>query len=163
MLGASLAIKIYHDPVTNLDDLLASDLKLAVAANSSIQEYFSEANSASVQGQLWQTKLQEEGALIENTQIFTNQLAAGLKPDTVLFGVFQSISGYGGHYPCRIEAVRRSYRKIDNGMVFQKNWPFTKLFNYHLLRLVSVLSQSFISSPSLNFAPVFAKYFQLCL
>ena len=42
---------------------------------------------------------------------------------------------HGGHYPCRLEAVRREYRKIDNGMVYQKNWPFTRLFNHHLLIL----------------------------
>ena len=86
-------------------------------------------------GKLWSSKLQEPGALIGNTDEFTNTLAAGRAPNTILFGVFQSISGYGGHYPCRLEAVRREYRKIDNGMVYQKNWPFTRLFNHHLLIL----------------------------
>merc|ERR1711862_1006466 len=101
----------------------------------SIQEYFSDAEPSSTPGKLWLSKLQETGALIGNTDEFTNTLANGLAPNSILFGVFQSISGYGGHYPCRLEAVRREYRKIDNGMVYQKNWPFTRLFNHHLLIL----------------------------
>ena len=32
-------------------------------------------------------------------------------------------------------AIRQEYRKIDNGMVYQKDWPFAKLFNHHLLKL----------------------------
>ena len=62
-------------------------------------------------------------------------MALGEVTDTILFGVFQSISGYGGHYPCRIQSVKRDYRKIDNGMIYQKNWPFTRLFNFHLFKM----------------------------
>ena len=50
----------------------------------------------SIQGKLWLSNLQEPGALIGNTDEFSNTLAAGLAPNTILFGVFQSISGYGG-------------------------------------------------------------------
>ena len=42
MLGASLAIKVYRDPVSSLEDLLVSDMKLVISANSSIQDYFSD-------------------------------------------------------------------------------------------------------------------------
>ena len=54
MLGASLAIKIYRDPVSSLNDLLESDLKIAVAANSSIQDYFSDAPPSSIQGEVYE-------------------------------------------------------------------------------------------------------------
>ena len=50
----------------------------------------------SIPGKLWLSNLQEPGALIGNTDEFSNTLAAGLAPNTILFGVFQSISGYGG-------------------------------------------------------------------
>ena len=56
-------------------------------------------------GRLWLSKLQKHGALIGNTDEFTNTLADGLAPNTILFGVFQSISGYGGHYPCRLAGI----------------------------------------------------------
>ena len=49
-----------------------------------------------IPGKLWLSNLQEPGALIGNTDEFSNTLAAGLAPNTILFGVFQSISGYGG-------------------------------------------------------------------
>ena len=42
MLGASLAIKVYRDPVSSLEDLLVSDMKLVISENSSIQDYFSD-------------------------------------------------------------------------------------------------------------------------
>ena len=137
MLGASLAIKLYREPVSSLEELLRSDLKVAVAANSSIQDYFSDATSTSIQAQIWREKLQPEAdkAFLSSTFNFTQQMALGQVTDTILFGVFQSISGYGGHYPCRIQSVKRDYRKIDNGMIYQKNWPFTRLFNFHLFKM----------------------------
>lgn len=135
MLGASLAIQIYRDPVTNLEDVLKSDYRLVIAANSSIQDYFSDAPKDSIQGLIWSRKLVDSGAFIKDTLNFTHELANGQHAKTLFFDVFQTISGYGGHYPCQIEAVRRQYRKIDNGMVFQKHWPFTKLFNHYLLKL----------------------------
>ncbi len=139
MLGASMAIKIYHEPVSSLEDLLASDWALAVSANSSIQEYFSEAPPASVQGKLWRTKLTLDGAALFKSSVkTTEEIALGIRTRTILFGVFQSISTYGDHYPCQIQAVKRNYREIDNGMVYPKKWPFTRLFNHHLVKLRQV-------------------------
>ena len=136
MLGASLAIKLYREPVSSLEELLDSDLKVAIAANSSIQDYFSKANSTSIQAKIWREKLQnKEDSFLSSTFNFTEKMAQNEVSDTVLFGVFQSISGYGGHYPCRIQSVKRDYRKIDNGMIYQKNWPFTRLFNFHLFKM----------------------------
>ena len=77
MLGASLAIKLYREPVSSLEELLSSDLKVAVAANSSIQDYFSHASSASIQAQIWREKLQpeaENGAFLSSTFNFTQQV-----------------------------------------------------------------------------------------
>ena len=135
MLGASLAIKLYREPVSSLEELLDSDLKVAIAANSSIQDYFSKANSTSIQAKIWREKLQNKDSFLSSTFNFTEKLAQNEVSDTILFGVFQSISGYGGHYPCRIQSVKRDYRKIDNGMIYQKNWPFTRLFNFHLFKM----------------------------
>ena len=71
----------------------------------------------SIQGKLWLSNLQEPGALIGNTDEFSNTLAAGLAPNTILFGVFQSISGYGGE-----KIVAEEWRLV----IFELNqikWP----------------------------------------
>ena len=31
-----------------------------------------------------------------------------------------------------LESVPGDYRKIGNGFLFQKDWPYTKLINHHL-------------------------------
>lgn len=38
------------------------------------------------------------------------------------------------NYPCKIDYIPQA-NVVNAGMIFQKNWPFTKLFNYHLLRM----------------------------
>ena len=81
----------YREPVSSLEELLDSDLKIAVAANSSIEEYFSGAASHSIQAQIWKSKLQGTNGLLKDTAVFADKLANGEVPDTVLFGVFQSI------------------------------------------------------------------------
>ena len=40
----------FRDPVSSLEDLLESDIKLVISANSSIQEYFSDAEPSSTPG-----------------------------------------------------------------------------------------------------------------
>ena len=92
MLGASLAIKLYREPVSSLEELLHSDLKVAVAANSSIQDYFSDATSTSIQAQIWREKLQPEAdkAFLSSTFNFTQQMALGQVTDTILFGVIRT-------------------------------------------------------------------------
>ena len=35
-------------------------------------------------------------------------------------------------YPCQLASVPVDYRKIGNGLMFQKDWPYTRLFNKHL-------------------------------
>ena len=41
-------------------------------------------------------------------------------------------------YPCTITSVPRDYRKIGNGLIFRKSWPYTKLINYNLLKVSSM-------------------------
>ena len=41
-------------------------------------------------------------------------------------------------YPCTITSVPRDYRKIGNGLIFRKGWPYTKLINYNLLKVSSM-------------------------
>ena len=47
------------------------------------------------------------------------------------FGVAQPIHLLK-EYPCKLKSVPGDYHKIGNGMLFQKDWPYTNLINYHL-------------------------------
>ena len=52
----------------------------------------------------------------------------------LFYGVFQPIK-LRPEYPCSLMSIPRDYRKIGNGLLFQKQWPYTKLINYHLLKV----------------------------
>ena len=32
-------------------------------------------------------------------------------------------------------AGKKEYRKLDNGMVYQPDWPYKQLFNFHLMKM----------------------------
>ncbi len=54
------------------------------------------------------------------------------KPDDkLLLAVYQPIKTYD-EYPCEIMSVPRDFRKIGNGLIFQKGWAYTNLINFHL-------------------------------
>ena len=38
-------------------------------------------------------------------------------------------------YPCEVTSVKHGFRKTGNGMIYQKDWPFTRLFNSEILQL----------------------------
>ena len=38
-------------------------------------------------------------------------------------------------YPCTLASVPIDYRKLGNGMLFQKNWPYSALINFHLFKV----------------------------
>ena len=91
----------------------------------------------SIPGKLWLSNLQEPGALIGNTDEFSNTLAAGLAPNTILFGVFQSISGYGGK-----KIVAEEWRLVISKLNFIYSEKATKfLQNLHLTFDYSTYSQ----------------------
>ena len=52
----------------------------------------------------------------------------------MVFGVYQSIKTRSD-YPCLITSVPKDYRKIGNGYIFQKDWPYKDLINFHLLKM----------------------------
>ena len=58
----------------------------------------------------------------------------------ILFGVYQPIEVLP-EYPCEFTSLPIDYRKLGNGMLFQKDWPYTKLINHQLYH-VSVKSNA---------------------
>ena len=55
-------------------------------------------------------------------------------PDYFIFGVYQPMKTLEG-YPCEIASIAKDYRKIGNGFIFQQNWPYTRLINFHILKV----------------------------
>ena len=54
-------------------------------------------------------------------------------PD-ILFAVFQPIQ-LMKEYPCELTSVPIDYRKRGNGLLFQKNWSYSKLINHNLFKV----------------------------
>ena len=54
----------------------------------------------------------------------------------LMIAVYQPVKMYP-EYPCVLTSVPRDYRKIGNGLVFEKNWPYTRFINFHLLKVPS--------------------------
>ena len=55
--------------------------------------------------------------------------------ETILFH-YREAAQTSKHYPCKLAQITGSNRKAPPGvMAFMKGWPWTELFNYHLLRM----------------------------
>ena len=59
-------------------------------------------------------------------------------------GVAQPIIHVVKEYPCKLKSVPGDYRKIGNGMLFQKDWPYTNLINYHLYNVRMYLKSYYL-------------------
>ena len=71
--------------------------------------------------------------LSKNDQFGLQTIIEDESPDLV-FGVYQPIK-IRDDYPCLITSVPKDYRKIGNGYIFQKDWPYKDLINFHLLKM----------------------------
>lgn len=54
--------------------------------------------------------------------------------NAVLIGVYQPLSTRA-EYPCQVTSLPVDFRQVGNGFVYQKDWPYTRLFNYHFLKV----------------------------
>ena len=134
MISASLAVKIYKPPIDTIEEILHSPYNLMITNGSSVHDMFENAaeNSTYKQivnsGKLVLTKQDPLGfsmglkALIENGS------------SDLVFAVYQPIK-ISPYYPCLITSVPKDYRKIGNGYIFQKDWPYKDLINFHLLKM----------------------------
>ena len=70
----------------------------------------------------------------------------------LVFAVYQPIK-ISPYYPCLITSVPKDYRKLGNGYIFQKGWPYKDLINFHLLKMyeegiINSLSKKWIRDKS---------------
>ena len=131
MLGASIAITIDHPPVNSFHDILKSEYKLYVTKGTSVEKLFLEANQSTTYERILKSrKLVSD---VAGEQDIVRKIRNGsLNDHTLFFGVYQPIRWFT-EWSCSMSSVKVDYRKVSNGLVFQKNWKFAKIVNYHLL------------------------------
>ena len=125
MLSASLAIKIEHKPYSSISEIVSSQKQIIIEDQSAIHQHIlqpglevSQLNNPNLKPVLDDT-IGSMTNILNGT--FTNSLLVGS----------QAIE-FMDDYPCQIGKLGISLAKRSTGMVFQKNWPFTELFNWHL-------------------------------
>ena len=134
MLYAALAIDIEHSPVTSLNDIVSSNYKLQVSKGSSVESYFRSSKNNTAHKQIVDAnKLVVEDNMNER-KVFKRMVNGSQDTNTLLMGVLQPLQ-YLPEWRCGGRSVNVDYRKINNGWIYQKQWPFRTLFDYHLLRL----------------------------
>ena len=67
-----------------------------------------------------------------NKKILLKEMSSGRRRNYIFLGVYESKT-LG--FPCQINAVKQFVRKLFIGIIFQPNWPYTKLFNHELEKM----------------------------
>ena len=132
-LGAFLSIPNFRAPVNGLKDVISSDYKLAVSKGSSVEKYFTDSERGSIQHQLLSHgKIISRGnETVAAKLMIEASLMKANSEKFLVFGVYQPLTMMP-EYPCQLASVPVDYRKIGNGLIFQKDWPYKRLFNNHL-------------------------------
>ena len=145
MLGASLAITLEKNaPVESLEDILKSRYHVAVPADTALEQMFKMAPVDSLEHQIYSKGLVRAVPETDFPNDFKSLLASGNLENTVSLAVYQQTmlrrtnhhsKGSYPDYPCKLAAVNKNLGLVGTGMVYQKNWPYTKLLNLHMLKL----------------------------
>ena len=138
ILVAFVTIEIDQPPVISLDEIPISNHRLAVYKNTGMDEIFRNAAPGSVE-----YKIKEGKKILHFVGVhdFIDKMVNGehVASNTILF-YHNQVPPYSEHYPCKLSNIK-SYQQNNKqtmGMVFKKNWPFTKLVNYHLLKMKEI-------------------------
>ena len=132
MLVAFVAVEIDTPPIESLNELRRSIYLLAVQRDTYMDSIFLNATPGSAED-----KLQQANKTIrfgDNITAFVDKMVSNEPPNAILFCI-DKLAEFSKHYPCTLSIIK-SYQqnsKQSSGMVYKKDWPFTNLFNYHLL------------------------------
>ena len=134
ILVAFVAIEIENAPVNSLEELRKSNYILAVRKDTSMDKVFLDAAYGSDE-----YKLQQENKIFRFNSSYLgilDQMTSGENQAVklLLFYSFLPVQ-FSEYYPCKVTHIPnfRKYAKNNAGMIYAKNWPYTSLFNYHLL------------------------------
>ena len=133
MLGASLAIKIEHKPFASIEDLAASSRKVILEDQSFIHEYVVNGSGSSL------TKLNNPNLVptnfIDHPKAAFEKMLNSTWKNSILLGQRSTLEQLP-EYPCNITHL--DFVAIERwlGLVYQKNRPYAKLFDWHLMSIV---------------------------
>ena len=134
VLVAFLAAEEDSPPVDNLRGLMNTGLSLAISKGSAMDTVFVNGSPESVEYQL-----DKMGKVVRfnkiNRYIDLMMEKESKASQTILFYLYDVVQD-NDHYPCKLAKIKHSNRKAPTTtMMFQKNWPWKDLFNYHLLAM----------------------------
>ena len=138
MLGASLAIVIDHEPVSSMKDVLRSDYSILTMGGTSLESYFTKADKGSYLYKISKKKLMAKKIDTEMNKngildMFRNFIET---TDEILVFFPEDFLHPYPELRCRVSKVNKKYMAVGTGFVFPKNWPYTKLFNDNILRMI---------------------------
>ena len=134
ILVAFVAVENHSPPIKSLDDLKQSKYRLAVLKDSNMDAMFLNATKGSEEYELKTDKKILRYSI--ETQFFIEKMVNEEdEASNIILFYINTVPRFSKHYPCRLSNIKNYKRdsKQQIGMIFKKNWPFTKLLNYHLL------------------------------
>ena len=140
MLSASMAIVIDQPPVHSLEDIKHSSKMLSVWSGTEMERKFTNAKPGTVEYEIWKDNLLLRVNFSEQHN-FLKKYVNGLVPNTILFTwrhhamMINPNNDVEKPYPCRLKDVKKDFEKFSTGLLYAKHWPYTKAFNYHMLKL----------------------------
>ena len=136
ILVAFATVEIQNPPIRSFNELRTSNYRLAVHKDTAMESIFVHAAETSEE-----YKLEKEKKIVRFTEGVEDYVDKTIYVETqskniILLYIYQIVQ-YLECYPCIIEVVKEKERHVDYnaGMIFKKNWEFTSLINYHLLRM----------------------------
>ena len=136
VLVAFLATEEDNPPIRNLKELINSEYSLAVPKGTAEEAKFVNAPIDSDEHQVHKNKkivTFPRGSANEFANLMVGKDPKASK--TVLYWIYEVIQ-MNDNYPCKLALIKGSRRKpASEGMIFQKGWPWTDFFNYHLLEM----------------------------
>ena len=135
MLVAFVTVEIQEPPIRSFKELKSSNYLLAVQKDTAM-DIFRDATESSEEYKLEKgNKIIRFSNSVEN---YINKMVLNENAETnvILLYIYQMVQ-FMDHYPCNIEVIQEKNDHIEYnaGMAFKKNWEFTHLMNYHLLRM----------------------------
>ena len=136
MLGASLAITKDHPPINSMKEVLESDYDIITMGGTNYETYFTKAEHDSYLYSISKKKL-----ILENwnsddpmAAILFNILKTHRR-NVLVYVDNEEIPSYHPDLACHFSSIDEEYTNIGAGFIFQKDWPFTRVINYHMLRM----------------------------
>ena len=120
-------------PVRDIMDIRSSDYRLAIMKNDALEEIFTHASPDSEENRI---KASNKIYRFSNKNSHIDQMVNGDSgvSKTILFFSRMGVI-FNKHYPCSLTEIQTHGKMAirNDGMIFKKDWPFTELFNFHLL------------------------------